>query len=385
MDNNILEVWEKLEAMKAPYEKRDIALALWADVACQRELPRVVVFKDEGPEEVAKKLTFMMRTPTGKTENQLPGMAGYVRQLGKILGDQGHSGASAGFVTCNVLGEALGKRDWRIYVDEGRNYIQYSDAITRALQEQFGQEWIGKARKKVPEFFKFLDAGERVAERVGAHRLEVKPETVARGVRQVKMRRITFGGFGAIEKEIAALNENIRGDNARTLEMGDGEELIMPGFLKEDTHAGGLLVDNAKNFVEGSALHVEVIGDGFGDASYAMAVASFGRAKELGIPIFACVKEKRKANHPVYAERFLKLVDPAHIRRYKEVYELTGQVEAIYQVTFTGVPTHEEQHQQWRDARAELVAKTFGRDELLRTDNDRKGKDLQKVAAKVRT
>jgi hypothetical protein len=287
-------------------------------------------------------------------------------------------------VTCNVLGEALGKRDWRIYVDQGRNYIQYSDAITRALQEQFGGEWVAKARKKEPEFFRFLDTAERVAEEVDARRIEVKPETVRRGVFDVRMRKVTFGGFGAIEKEIAALNENIRGDNARALEMGREGELIMPGFLKEDSHCGGLLVDNAKNFVEGSALHVEVIGDGFGDASYAMAVASLERAKELGIPIFACVKEKRKANHPVYAEKFLKLVDPANIRKYKEVYELTRVVEAIYQVTFTGVPTHEEQHQQWREARAELVAKTFGRDELLRTDNDKKGKDLQKVAAKVR-
>jgi hypothetical protein len=379
MDNNVLEVLEEFQKIKAPYGKEEVALAFWASVAGHEDTPRVLLFKGETPKAVAEKLTRMMRTQTGKTENQLPDMARYIKGLNTVLGRQGHSGASAGWVTLKVIAEALNTYDWRIYVDEGRAYIQYSDAITKALAEQFGNAWMEKARKEEPKFFDFLRAMERTAEEIDGHVEEVNPGTLAKGIFEKKIRRVTFGGFGTIEKEVEALGESIRWNNAFALTRRSADTLIMPGFLKHDTIAGGMLVDSAREFVEGSALHIEVIGDGFGDTSYNMAVAAYERAKKLGIPIYAFVKKSRKANHPIWAEKFLKLVDPKNVRTYERPYEAVTEFEGIYQITFTGIPTYPEKHAEWREKRAALIAQTFGQTELPKL---RKG-EPEKVKMKV--
>jgi hypothetical protein len=107
--------------------------------------------------------------------------------------------------------------------------------------------------------------------------------------------------------------------------------IVVPYFVKERPQSGGDLsktMTMAMEYLQDSAMHFEIVGDGFGDFSFKMADAACRTARRLGIPMVIFDKQGRKSRDPSYAEDFLILQTErgSKILNYRNEDELASNV-----------------------------------------------------------
>ena len=113
---------------------------------------------------------------------------------------------------------------------------------------------------------------------------------------------IYLSGFGSIKNEIEVIKnwcnviENYYENHKLKIISMKFDSLMCKKILEEPKR---LITENNINLI------IEIIGDGFGDTSLALAKKTLELSKDLGLPYFVLVKSIRTEKHPNYTYEFI--------------------------------------------------------------------------------
>ncbi len=371
VDPRTLALREKLHSLNAIYPDEYVIVATAATMEELDEIPRVIIFKDAPPAETAKRLLNLLSTPTGDTENSWRLMDGYVKELRKFMKAE-YEKRPNDYRPYRALGDlfslTVNRKRCKIIFDRTRVRLGGATDMIGFMNMLF-EEKIPQELQKVTEVLSKLNetAGAVCRQHPDGYAEEKVREATTEVF--VKKRTVYFEGFSRkLRQEFAALALWEHEQNKYRLEgRADFKPVTQLKFSAFDTIGGGMLTECAEEGVQESVMCVILVGDGFGDASKMMAEAAYKEATESGKPLLVLVKPKRNADHPQYAEQFIKSVDPKYVQHYRTAKELVEKVAYYHSRLVDGRLDLNEIESRWQTARRKAL-QDFGIAERAPTD-----------------
>jgi len=283
--------------------------------------PCVYVYQGEPLDKVIPRIEALMLGSKGKT---IPDkMRADYERLNHILNEDGHSGMS----TTDALHFLLVQEIGRFYIhridDDGRKSLRKAGNVRDGLEDVYGDNVMQRVHGIHPLLAEVMNNLDNVAnelEETVFVSTSYRPQLTSKFLVRPKSTVYLNGISPGIEEEIDVLKEELAKQGLKSMSYTNTRQ------YKNVSLCGDVMTQRVAREVEGSDVHIEIVGDGFGDTSYKLAKTAVDTAKAKGVPSLILVKKDRKANHPEFAEQFLaEQSDIQHIT-YESADELPDLV-----------------------------------------------------------